>query len=119
MQQRLFLLIFLFKCLLIKSEKCTYSYGKRTLECSFSREKSLETKKYCVTTHEVSSINFKNYFYILMSEAIDETTLIIRAINCTKSGWSSGAYGSLTESIFIFILFLNSYIYIYLFIYLF
>jgi len=111
MQQQLFLLIIFLKFLLIKSEKWQSPDGQIRLDFYYSSRKPLEAKNISIITRQVQKADVKNY-YMLIGDIINDRIFVVQKIHCMLSSYNSAYYGMNFESIFLFILVLNSYIYL-------
>jgi hypothetical protein len=108
MQQRLFCLIILLQCLVIKSQKFSYLHPKLILNFSYFSTKPLVEKIIPVTTHPVLKAEVNKY-YILIVDEINDRTVRIRAINCANFPHSSGQCGVNFDSIYFFKIFIYIY----------
>jgi hypothetical protein len=104
MHQQLLLLIIFLNCLLIKSEKMTYSSVKINLVFYYSHGKGSTPRVIPITAHLVPKFDAVSA-YILMGEEINDNTLSIKAFNCINMKCSCGSCERTFQSKFIFIYF--------------
>jgi hypothetical protein len=83
MQQQLILYIIILKYLLIESQTSTSFDGPIKLKFYYYSVKPLQTRSIQVTTRLYPKNNVKNY-YFLITDVIDDKTLLVRAINCVN-----------------------------------